>query len=134
VPRPDPSPLGKRHPRPTTGRTVVPGTGRPPAPAETPAPSSPRRGSARGPTACGPLRPRCDPCRRKGQRERSRNSPFAAASRSPLTDSNRRPPPYHLTPAATSRNLRQQIWLVSAVSAAGRFAANCHWLRLLGSF
>jgi hypothetical protein len=38
VPRPDPSPLGKRHPRPTTGRTVVPGTGRPPAPAETPGP------------------------------------------------------------------------------------------------
>jgi hypothetical protein len=54
-------------------------------------------------------------------------------SRSPLTDSNRRPPPYHLTPVATSRNLPQRIWLVSAVLAAGRFAGACYWLRLLGS-
>jgi hypothetical protein len=52
---------------------------------------------------------------------------------SPLTDSNRRPPPYHLTPAATSCNARQQIWLVSAVSRPARFAGACHWLRLLGS-
>jgi hypothetical protein len=54
-------------------------------------------------------------------------------SRSPLANSNRRPPPYHLTPAATTGNPRQQIWLVLALSAAGRFAADCHWLRLLGS-
>jgi hypothetical protein len=44
--------------------------------------------------------------------------PFAGLL-SPLTDSNRRPPPYHLTPAATSRNPRQQIWLDPAVSTAG---------------
>jgi hypothetical protein len=42
-------------------------------------------------------------------------------------------PSYHLTPAAISRNPRQQIWPVSAVSAAGRSAGTCQWLRLLGS-
>ena len=58
---------------------------------------------------------------------------FAGTLWKPLTDSNGRPPPYHLTPAATSCNPRQQIWLVPAVSTAGRFAGACHWLRLLGS-
>ena len=44
---------------------------------------------------------------------------------SPLTDSNRRPPPYHGTSQATGRNPRQQFSLVFAASGAGRI---CHWL------
>jgi hypothetical protein len=41
--------------------------------------------------------------------------------------------PYHLTPAATTRNARQQFGLFWRFPAAGRFATDCHWLRLLGS-
>src|SRR6266511_4002298 len=52
---------------------------------------------------------------------------------SPLTDSNRRPPPYHFGVAATGGNPQQRILLVFAASALGRFAIGCHWLRLLGS-
>jgi hypothetical protein len=62
--------------------------------------------------------------------------PFAAASRfqiSPLTDSNRRPPPYHADPVATGRNRRQRFWLESAVLGASAFATGCHWLRPLCS-
>ena len=54
-------------------------------------------------------------------------------SRGSLADSNRRPPPYHLTPQATQGNAGQAIWLVFAHFPAGRFAVDCHWLRLLGS-
>src|SRR6266581_339051 len=52
---------------------------------------------------------------------------------SPLTDSNRRPPPYHGTSQATGRNLRQRFWLVSAASATPRFADDCHRLQPRGS-
>src|SRR5687768_17336753 len=52
---------------------------------------------------------------------------------SPLTDSNRRPPPYHQGSAATGRNPRQRFWLVSAVFGVFRFATGCQWLRPLGS-
>ena len=37
----------------------------------------------------------CDLRRLSGQRESERKCGFAGASQSPLTDSNRRPPPYH---------------------------------------
>jgi hypothetical protein len=53
--------------------------------------------------------------------------------RSPLTDSNRRPPPYHALVAATGRNRRQRFWLVFAVSPAGRFASGCDRLQPRGS-
>jgi hypothetical protein len=53
--------------------------------------------------------------------------------RSPLTDSNRRPPPYHAPRSATSGNPRQGFWLVGAVSAAIPFATGCHRLRPLCS-
>src|SRR5205823_459243 len=36
---------------------------------------------------------------------------------SPLTDSNRRPPPYHALLSATGRNPRQRFWLVSGAPA-----------------
>src|SRR5687767_7590880 len=52
---------------------------------------------------------------------------------SPLTDSNRRPPPYHVIQSATGRNRWQRFWLVRAVFAAFPFATGCHWLRPLGS-
>jgi hypothetical protein len=52
---------------------------------------------------------------------------------SPLTDSNRRPPPYHGTPQATDGSRWQRIWLVSAVFRGLRFASDCHGLRPLGS-
>jgi hypothetical protein len=58
---------------------------------------------------------------------------FAALLRSPLTDSNRRPPPYHFGVVATGGNPRQRISLVLAVFADRPFAADCQWLRLLGS-
>jgi ribonuclease HI len=58
---------------------------------------------------------------------------FAAFLQSPLTDSNRRPPPYHFGVVATGGNPRQRILLVLAVFADSPFAADCHWLRLLGS-
>jgi hypothetical protein len=53
--------------------------------------------------------------------------------RSPLTDSNRRPPPYHGTSQATGGNQSQRIWLVFAVLRPGRFAADCHGLHPRGS-
>jgi hypothetical protein len=53
--------------------------------------------------------------------------------RSPLTDSNRRPPPYHAVPAATGRNPRQRFWRSFAVSGGVPFAAVCHRLRPLCS-
>jgi hypothetical protein len=36
---------------------------------------------------------------------------------SPLPDSNRRPPPYHVLLTATGRNPRQRFWLISTVLA-----------------
>jgi hypothetical protein len=42
---------------------------------------------------------------------------------SPLTDSNRRPPPYHAIVAATGRNRRQRFSLDSAVFGRGPFAS-----------
>src|SRR5438477_12334862 len=60
-------------------------------------------------------------------------APVAGLLQSPLTDSNRRPPPYHGTSQATGGNRRQRIRLVFAVSAAGRFAADCHGLQPRGS-
>lgn len=62
--------------------------------------------------------------------ERSRS---AGTSRSPLPDSNRRPPPYHALVAATGRNRRQGSWLVFAASAPNRFATDGHRLRPRGS-
>jgi hypothetical protein len=52
---------------------------------------------------------------------------------SPLTDSNRRPPPYHAPRSATGRNRWQWFWLVEAVFGAFPFATGCHWLRPLCS-
>jgi len=63
----------------------------------------------------------------------NRTSWSAGRPRSPLTDSNRRPPPYHGTSQATGRNPRQRFWRVSAVSALSRFAADCHRLQPRGS-
>jgi hypothetical protein len=56
-----------------------------------------------------------------------------ALYRSPLTDSSRRPPPYHALRTATGRNPRQRFRLVSALFRLGAFATGCHWLRPLGS-
>ena len=53
--------------------------------------------------------------------------------RSPLTDSNRRPPPSHADPAATGRTSRQRFSPVRAVFAAVPFATDCDRLRPLGS-
>ena len=52
---------------------------------------------------------------------------------SPLTDSNRRPPPYHVLPDATGGRRWQRNSLVFAVPRASRFAAGCHRLRPRGS-
>src|SRR5215211_2190026 len=52
---------------------------------------------------------------------------------SPLTDSNRRPPPYHFGVVATGGNPRQRISLAFAVFADSPFAADCHWLQPRGS-
>src|SRR6266545_7050192 len=57
----------------------------------------------------------------------------AGLLQSPLTDSNRRPPPYHGTSHATGGNQRQRFSVIFAVSGAGAFAAVCHWLRPRGS-
>ena len=71
---------------------------------------------------CGPCKPtRSEKCRR------------AASLQSPLTDSNRRPPPYHALRSATGRNPRQRFWLVSAVCRTFSVATGCHRLRPLGS-
>jgi hypothetical protein len=56
-----------------------------------------------------------------------------AFSGSPLTDSNRRPPPYHGTSHATGRNPRQRFWLIFAVLATAWLAAECHRLQPRGS-
>jgi hypothetical protein len=64
-----------------------------------------------------------------------RTSRFAGTSlrRSPLTDSNRRPSPYHFGGPATGRNPWQRFWLVRAVFGAIPFATGCHRLRPLCS-
>src|SRR4029450_7146650 len=41
----------------------------------------------------------------------------AAVLKSPLPDSNRRPPPYHADPVASGRNPWQRFWLISGVPA-----------------
>src|SRR6184192_3414738 len=53
-------------------------------------------------------------------------------TRSPLTDSNRRPPPYQ-TSRATGRNPRQRFWRLFAALAPIRFATHCHRLQPRGS-
>jgi hypothetical protein len=58
---------------------------------------------------------------------------FARLLQSPLTDSNRRPPPYHEALTATEGNAWQRLWLVSAGFGGRAFAVDCPWLRLLGS-
>src|SRR5215210_5592995 len=62
-----------------------------------------------------------------------RKALYPAALRSPLTDSNRRPPPYHFGVVATGGNPRQRISLAFAVFADIPFAAGCHQLRPLCS-
>src|SRR5205807_1754193 len=52
---------------------------------------------------------------------------------SPLTDSNRRPPPYHGTSQATGRNPRQRFWLDFAVPGGAAFATACRQLQPRGS-
>jgi hypothetical protein len=64
---------------------------------------------------------------------RKKKPRFAGLLQSPLTDSNRRPPPYHGTSQATGGNRSQRIWLVFALSALSRFAADCHRLQPRGS-
>src|SRR5437764_11630064 len=60
-------------------------------------------------------------------------APIAGPLQSPLTDSNRRPPPYHGTSHATSGSRWQRISLVFAVSRGDRFASNCRRLQPRGS-
>jgi hypothetical protein len=52
---------------------------------------------------------------------------------SPLSDSNRRPPPYHAVVAVTGGNSPQRFALVLALSGRERFAAVCHRLQPRGS-
>jgi hypothetical protein len=54
-------------------------------------------------------------------------------SRSPLTDSNRRPPPYHVLLVAAGHNWRQRFRLVLARSPPIRFATACYRLQPRGS-
>src|SRR5918992_5778122 len=49
---------------------------------------------------------------------RTKKARFPDLLQSPLTDSNRRPPPYHGAPKATGRNPRQRLSLVWAVLEA----------------
>src|SRR5439155_1494846 len=56
-----------------------------------------------------------------------------AKTRSPLTDSNRRPPPYHALRSATARNPRQRFPYVLAASAPISFATDCDRLQPRGS-
>jgi hypothetical protein len=56
-----------------------------------------------------------------------------ALLQSPLTDSNRRPPPYHGTSQATGGSRWQRIWPVFAVCGPERFAADCRRLQPRGS-
>ncbi len=58
---------------------------------------------------------------------------FPATLQSPLTDSNRRPPPYHGSSWATGGNPRQRFSPVSAISDVARFATDCHRLQPQGS-
>jgi hypothetical protein len=67
------------------------------------------------------------------QSGRVKKAPACGAFASPLPDSNRRPPPYHVLLAATGRNPRPRFWVTSAVFEAGRFAAGCHPLQPRGS-
>jgi len=76
---------------------------------------------------------RCDLCRQAEQRPLRRNRRCAALLQSPLTDSNRRPPPYHAVRIATGCNPRQRFGLVLAVSRLSRFAVDCHRLQPRGS-
>ena len=57
---------------------------------------------------------------------------FAGPLQSPLTDSNRRPPPYHPSPVATGCNLRQRFPRVFASFGRGQFATDCHCLQPRG--
>src|SRR5205823_8077331 len=58
---------------------------------------------------------------------------FPALLQSPLTDSNRRPPPYHGTSQATGRSRSQRFSPISAVSGPCCFAGDCHLLQPRGS-
>ena len=76
----------------------------------------------------------------RGRRQRQPPSTRATERRakqeesgSPLTDSNRRPPPYHGTSPASGRNAWQRISLVSTVSGTIAFATSCHRLQPRGS-
>ena len=64
---------------------------------------------------------------------RKKTPRLAGHSESPLTDSNRRPPPYHALRAATGCSPRQRFSLVSAPLAAASFATGCHRLQPRGS-
>ena len=74
---------------------------------------------------------RVDVERTRRCRRSERNDSLSRQNGSPLPDSNRRHPPYHL--AATGRNRRQRFSLVSTVFGCGRFATGCHRLRPRGS-
>ena len=52
------------------------------------------------------------PARPTRCRARQAKTLFAGLSRSPLTDSNRRPPPYHVGSVANGRNRAQRLWLI----------------------
>ena len=64
-------------------------------------------------------------CTRVLRDQATRNADLQGFWRSPLTDSNRRPPPYHADPEATGRNPRQRF-----LACFGRFrgALICHGL------
>ena len=75
------------------------------------------------------MRARCRKCNQSGKRK-----PRSCWVReSPLTDSNRRPPPYHQSSSATGRNPRQRFPLALASLGGGRFATDCHGLQPRGS-
>ena len=78
--------------------------------------------------------PRCTRDAQRRVKAGNTTSLFAGIfSRSPLTDSNRRPPPYHALLSATGRNLRQPFSLGLAVSAPAAFATACYRLQPRGS-
>ena len=72
---------------------------------------------------------RCRSCKFRG----TKKPQFPRLLQSPLTDSSRRPPPYHGLFPAIGRKRRQRFWLVLAAFAPMPFAGCCHRLPRRGS-
>jgi hypothetical protein len=81
-----------------------------------------------------PKRTRFVPARRRYLAAASNTTcPFAGLLSKPSDGLEPSTPPYHFGVVATGGNPRQRISLIFAVFADSPFAADCHWLRLLGS-